>query len=407
MDTVRNLMVNLISGKWYPKDSSVQYTAQLTLAETRYEVNIVSVETSDSFDSSQNISGQWSQVAISDRLGNTERKLTLADGSLFTTHDNDAIDNFINSSQGSSTGSKWSLRLHRHETKMTSVLTMLVLTIVFVFSFIKWGVPWTSQTVAHALPQATGDFIGKQSLKFADGYFLQPTKISDTEQQDIQSRFETRLKRFGGDDRIHYQIHFRDMNINGLSLPNAFALPSGDIVLTDKFIDLSKNDDEIDAVLLHEMGHVVERHGLEMLTQNSLTTMIVILVLGNPDGISEVATGLGTALVSSHYSRQYETEADEFAFNKMLEIGVNPQAFVDILSRMEDYSTTVTDTKDVDDTTHQHEGDDEDEIDNEKVEEVEEDKLSDFLSSHPNTQLRIKMAEKYSKCFEQGLKVCK
>lgn len=87
--------------------------------------------------------------------------------------------------------------------------------------------------------------------------------------------------------------------------------------------------------------------------------------------------------MSNHYSRQYETEADEFAFNKMLEIGIDPQAFVDILSRMEDYSTPATNT-----------------------EEVEEGKLSDFLSSHPNTQLRIKMAQRYSKCFKQGLKVC-
>ena len=409
MDTVRVLMMNSISGKWYPKDSSVQYTAQLTVTKTRYEVDIVSNETRSGFERSQNISGQWLQVAISDRLGNTERKLTLADGSLFTTHDNDAIDNFISSHQGSSTGSKWNLFLHRHETKMTSVLTMLVLTIIFVLSFFKWGIPWTSQTVAHALPQATGDFIGKKSLKFVDSYFLQPTKISDAEQQDIQSRFETRLERFGGDDRIHYQIHFRDMNINGSSLPNAFALPSGDIVLTDKFVELSKNDDEIDAVLLHEMGHVVERHGLEMLTQNSLTTMIVILVLGNPDGISEIATGLGTALVSSHYSRQYETEADEFAFNKMLEIGIDPQAFVDILSRMEDYSKTISATTDVDDATHEHDDEDKvsnEKVDNEKAEEVEGERLSDFLSTHPNTQLRIQMAEKYSKCFEQGLKVC-
>ena len=403
MDTTRTLMISLISGKWYPKDSSVQYTAQLMVDNTRYEVQIISCETNDSFDRRQNLTGQWPHVRINDRLGNIERKLTLADGSLFTTHDNDAIDTLIKRNKHSDTGSKWSLCLHRHETKMTSVLTMLVMTIVFVFSFVKWGIPWTSQTVAHALPQQMGEFIGKQSLDFMDRYFLAPTEISGAEQQKIISRFETRLKRFGGDDRIHYQIHFRDMNINGLSLPNAFALPSGDIILTDKFVELSQNNDEIDAILLHEIGHVVERHSLEMLTQNSLTTMVVILVLGNPDGISELATGLGTALVSSHYSRQYETEADEFAFNKMLEIGIDPKAFADILSRMEDYSTTATKTEDVDESADTQEQEQEVEVDDEAVEAA---KLSDFLSSHPNTQLRIKIAEKYSKCFEQGLKVC-
>lgn len=390
-----------IQGKWYPKDSSTQYCAHLSVSQTRYEVHIIPHEQSDEFETGQKLTGQWSQVKINDRLGNTERKLILADGSLFTTRDNDAIDTLINSKKGSHVGSKWNLRLHHHETKITSVLTMLVLTVVFVFGFVKWGIPWTSQTVAHALPQETGDFIGKKSLDFIDRYFLQPTKISDAKQQAIRSRFDTRLKPFGGDDDVQYQLHFREMTINGLSLPNAFALPSGDIVLTDKFVELSKNDDEIDAVLLHEMGHVVERHSLEMLTQSSLTTMIVTLILGNPDAISELATGLGTALVSSHYSRQYETEADEFAFNKMLEIGINPQAFGDILSRMEAYATTAVDTEDDDNSVNGQEPEIE-----ENAEAVEEDKLSDFLSSHPNTQIRVKMAEKYSQCFKQGLKVC-
>lgn len=394
-------MINVVSGKWYPKDSSIQYAAQLTIDKTRYEVQTIADATSEDFDTRQNLIGQWSQVAISDRLGNTERKLTLADGSLFTTQDNDAIDTLIKSNKNSVTGSKWSLRLHRHETKMSSVLTMLVITAVFVFSFIKWGLPWTSQAVAHALPQQTGVFIGKQSLDFIDRYFLEPTQISDAKQQQIMSRFNIRLKPFGGDDSIQYQLHFRNMSVGGVSQPNAFALPSGDIILTDKFVELSKNDDEIDAVLLHEMGHVVERHSLEMLTQNSLTTMIVLLVLGNPDGISELATGLGTALVSSHYSRQYETEADEFAFKRMLKIGIDPQSFVDILSRMEAYSTAAINAEDNDDAANQ---DKQETVDSD--ESVGEDRLSDFLSTHPNTQLRIKMADRYSKCFEQGLTVC-
>ncbi len=394
-------MMNSILGKWYPKDSSIQYAAQLTVDQTRYEVQTVSEHTVDGLESRQNLTGQWSQVMISDRLGQTERKLTLADGSLFTTQNNEAIDTLINSNKNSDTASKWRLRLHRHETKLTSVLTMLVITVAVVFGFIKWGLPWTSQAVAHALPQKTGEFIGDQSLDFMDRYFLQPTQISEAKQQQIISRFETRLKPFGGDDSIQYQLHFRDMKIGGESQPNAFALPSGDIILTDKFVALSQNDNEIDAVLLHEMGHVVERHSLEMLTQNSLTTMMVILVLGNPDGISELATGLGTALVSNHYSREYETEADEFAFNKMLKIGIDPQAFVDILNRMESYSTTTINTEDGNKSENKPKQETE-----ANDEAVEEDKVSDFLSTHPSTQLRIKMAEKYSKCFAQKLTVC-
>ncbi|PNK61429.1 M48 family metallopeptidase [Psychrobacter sp. FDAARGOS_221] len=370
--------MSVISGKWYPKDSSTQYQAQIEVTGDNYQLRLEPA----TFEQTNSLSGSWSQVKISDRLGNTERKLTLADGSLFTTANNDAIDQLI-SQHKSSTHSSWSLCLHRHETKMSSVLSMFLLTVVCVFGFVKWGLPWTSHWVAQALPQKTGEFIGKQSLDFLDEYFLTPTEVSDSTQQQIITRFNSRLKSAGDDQNINYQLHFRDMTMAGMSMPNAFALPSGDIVLTDKFVELSSNADEIDSVLLHEMGHVEKRHGLEMLTQNSLTTMIVILVLGNPDGISELATGLGTALVSNHYSRQYETEADEYAFDKMLQVDINPQAFVDILTRMEEYSGQDMDSENAD-----------------------SDRLSDFLSTHPNTQQRVDMAKKYSQCFEQGLRVC-
>lgn len=392
--------MSVIIGKWYPKDSSTQHLAHLVLESTSYQVQIkpnelsqslsaldqTSSESLDSFTDQWTLTGQWAEVTINERLGNTERKLTLADGSLFTTQDNDAVDALIKRHKSSDLGSRWNLLLHKHETKMSSVLAMLVLTIVFAFGFVKWGIPWTSHVVAHALPQQTGEYIGEQSLDFMDRYFLEPTRLIDAEQQLIISRFDKRLRPVGDDGRINYTLHFRDMRINGVSLPNAFALPSGDIILTDKFVELSQHEDQIDAVVLHEMGHVEKRHSLQMLTQNSLTTMIVMLVLGNPDGISELATGLGTALVSNHYSREYETEADEFAFQKMLKIGIDPESFVAILSQMEAYSNTALESEHTDD--------------------ADEDKLSDFLSTHPNTQSRIKMAKKYSQCFKQGLTVC-
>lgn len=421
--------MSLITGQWYPKDSSIQYPASLRVEGANYTVDIEpnklkddlgitsqNTDYSDSYASNHNVAmsghtltGNLSGVHISDRLGNTERKLILADGSLFTTQNNDAVDALIAQNKSSNAGSKLNLLLHRHETKMTSVLIMLVFTILFATAFVVWGIPWTSQAVAHALPQKTGEYIGEQSLGFIDKYFLEPSHITKAEQRAIRARFDQRLKPFGGDDSITYKLHFRDMTINGVSLPNAFALPSGDIVLTDKFIELSTNKDEIDAVLLHEMGHVVERHSLEMLTQNSLTTVIVMLVLGNPDGISELATGLGTALVSNHYSREHETEADIFAFKKMLEIGIDPQAFINILSKMEKYSEAAIE-QDEAQAEHQHDdktankpGAKQNETD---LEHVEDRKLSDFLSTHPSTQTRIEMASKYSQCFQQGLKVC-
>ncbi len=406
-------MDELIKGSWYPTDSSKRFDANLTVSGESYQLHVQGTDVPGVQ------IGKWADVSISNRLGKTERKLTLADGSVFATLDNDAIDAIIKNQAGF----KADLWVHKHESKLSSVLVMAALTIAFVFAFFKWGLPWTSHAVAHALPQKTGEVIGTQSLEFIDKYFLESTEIAQSEQEKIRKRFETRLKPLDEHKDINYTIHFRKMEISGVSVPNAFALPSGDLVLTDKFIQLSKNDDEVDSVLLHEMGHVVHRHSLEMLTQSSLTTMIVMLALGNPDGTGELVTGLGTALVSNHYSRNKETEADDFAFKKMLKGGINPQAFVDILSRMEAYANDeLGKAEEVDDSAdnveakpddgqindHQNHGQQHDTVNDGSYDVGHEDdvSVSDYFSTHPSTQARIDMAKKYGACYQQGLTVC-
>ncbi|WP_434353448.1 M48 family metallopeptidase [Psychrobacter sp. HD31] len=399
----------MIKGNWYPIDSSKRYDATLSLSGKNYRVNVLDLEQGEGEQTVDNRSlhtGKWSEVRVSNRLGQTERKLTLADGSVFATLDNDAVDAIIKDQAGFKTD----LWVHKHESKLSSVLVMLALTIGFVSAFFKWGLPWTSHAVAHALPQKTGEVIGKQSLEFIDKYFLESTEISQSEQDKIKKRFETRLKPLDEHKDINYTIHFRKMEMGGVSVPNAFALPSGDLVLTDKFVQMSENDDEIDSVLLHEMGHVVHRHSLEMLTQSSLTTMIVMLALGNPDGTGELVTGLGTALVSNHYSREKETEADAFAFKKMLKGGINPQAFVNILSRMEAYANDeMTDDRQESDKSneanHQDAQNHEDQH-NENADDDQDGSVTDFFSTHPSTQARIDMAKKYGACYQQGLTVC-
>ena len=55
------------------------------------------------------------------------------------------------------------------------------------------------------------------------------------------------------DDGHVYQLEFRH---GGYIDANAFALPSGIIVMTDELVELAKSDDELISVLAHEIGHV-------------------------------------------------------------------------------------------------------------------------------------------------------
>ena len=49
--------------------------------------------------------------------------------------------------------------------------------------------------------------------------------------------------------------------------PNAFALPGGKVGVNTGIFTVAKNQDQLAAVLAHEIGHVVERHHEERITR--------------------------------------------------------------------------------------------------------------------------------------------
>ena len=196
----------------------------------------------------------------------------------------------------------------------------------------------------------------------------------------IRKHFQETLAPLNKSKKIVYKLHFRQWE----DIPNALALPSGDIILTDKFVELCENQNQVDAVLLHEMGHVVHRHGLEMLIESTFISVAVMFIVGDVNGVADMGVGLGSLLVSSSYSREHENEADHYAFEKMLQLGIDPIAFTDIMGKMSHYLEDNNTTK----------------------REEEEDQLSVYLSTHPETQLRMQRAKQYSECFKKGLKTC-
>src|SRR3546814_1942055 len=51
--------------------------------------------------------------------------------------------------------------------------------------------------------------------------------------------------------------------------PNAFALPGGKIGVNSGMLDIAETDDQLAAVLGHEVGHVVARHPSEQISQSA------------------------------------------------------------------------------------------------------------------------------------------
>jgi beta-barrel assembly-enhancing protease len=110
---------------------------------------------------------------------------------------------------------------------------------------------------------------------------------------------------------------------------NAFAIPGGHIYVNRGLIERTRNMAEFAGVLAHEVGHVVERHGIDQMQrmqQAELGLNLAYVLLGRQPGTVERAgVGIaGQAWFASH-SREAERDADRNAVQYLMRAGINPE----------------------------------------------------------------------------------
>jgi len=134
------------------------------------------------------------------------------------------------------------------------------------------------------------------------------------------------LERYGGPAA---KLHFRRFRRG--PMPNAFALPDGSIVLTDTLVKLALHENEILAVVCHEIGHVQHRHLLRQSLRTSAFGALIFLATGEA---SAAIVSLPTVLVALSYRREFEREADQFAINALIAEGISPLHLASMLRRL-------------------------------------------------------------------------
>lgn len=138
--------------------------------------------------------------------------------------------------------------------------------------------------------------------------------------------------------------HFQILDSDEL---NAFSAPGGLILITRGMLRCCKTEDELAAVLAHEVGHTSTRHGVRSIKGSrvtSLATMVGVEAVrheGNDNLVKLVNIFEGSlddvtnTLVTSGYSRSYEREADAEASKMMAKVGYDPRALVSLLETMD------------------------------------------------------------------------
>lgn len=119
---------------------------------------------------------------------------------------------------------------------------------------------------------------------------------------------------------------------------NAFALPGGQIFITQALFGRLKTEDQLAGVLGHEIGHVVARHSAERIAQQELAeglkgaAVIATYDPNNPNaGQMEYLTTIIGNLVTMKYGREQELESDDLGVRFMIEAGYKPEALIGVM----------------------------------------------------------------------------
>jgi predicted Zn-dependent protease len=264
------------------------------------------------------------KVRVDPPVGGTRRALHLPEGAQIQSDDQRAVEALFprrHALQG------WVHRLERH---WVYALAAVALVAAFTWWSVVDGLPLAAKIAASFVPVTWEAKLGDQTLDFLEGRLCRPSTLDAARRRALQRRF-ARLTA-GLADGYAYRLLPRDCRGVGA---NAFALPGGAVVITDALVKLARNDDQISAVLAHEIGHVRHRHGLRISLQAAGLAALAAALFGDATSITSLATTLPVALLQNGYSRELEAEADDYAFQRLREVGVSPKAFAQIMLLLE------------------------------------------------------------------------
>ncbi|MFQ5586194.1 MAG: M48 family metallopeptidase [Thermodesulfobacteriota bacterium] len=259
-------------------------------------------------------------------LGQTARAILLPGGARCDTDELEAIAG-LERLLGTNPGMRFVNLLEAH---WRSVAICFAGLIVCSWLFISHGIPLIAKAAAAAIPPKVTETISLHTLEVLDERYLAPTGLEEERINGLEEIFETLVA--GKDRAFNFRLEFRQgRKIIGA---NAFALPSGLILMTDELVNISESDEELIGILYHEITHVEKRHGMRTVFHDAGVFLLVSALAGDIASITSVASTLPTVLAKTGYSRSFEREADEGAGRYMIEKGWGTKPLEDILLRI-------------------------------------------------------------------------
>jgi Zn-dependent protease with chaperone function len=261
----------------------------------------------------------FGEVRISERAKHGPRKITFADGAHLEVLDKSALKALLGSMDH-----RDSLVVHLQQS-WRGALAALAATVAVLTLGYFYGLPLLAEGVANALPVEAERALGRGTLSILDAHLMEPTKLPYAQRERITRAFRVLATARPGAPA--YEILFRKSKIG----PNAFALPSGQIIVTDEIVKLLDDEQAVMGILGHELGHLQHRHMTRRIIQSTAIAATATALFGD---VSAVVANLPTVMLDMRYSRDAEREADDYGIALFKTNGIDLGKFARVFEKL-------------------------------------------------------------------------
>lgn len=309
-----------LEGKYYDGEQPVSHPASLVFSGG--EATLTSGDMSRTYDTLD--------MLVSPRTGRADRLIALPDGGQFHCEDQPFLDKLPQEIRSEGPVA-WL------EERLSVALVGIAVIVASVLLGYFYGLPAIAESVITRIPIETEKEIGIHALDWLDENNWLHASNMDLEQQDtILEIFNNLHKDLSMSKYIN--LEFRRSDFLG---PNAFAFPGGIIVIMDEMINTAESEEEVLAVLAHEIGHVEMRHSLRQVLQTSAVALVATTITADAASLSVAVAGLPAILAQTKYSRDFEIEADDFAYELLKRNDISPEAFASLMERLDQGSESM------------------------------------------------------------------
>lgn len=136
----------------------------------------------------------------------------------------------------------------------------------------------------------------------------------------------------GASRRNPYEEAFQFTLLSDRRTVNAFALPGGQVFITEALYAALETEGQLAGVLGHEIGHVLSRHGNKQMAKQGLFQALAgaVGVLGGSQESARMGQMIGSA-ISMKYGREAELESDDWAVRLTYQAGYDPRAMIGVM----------------------------------------------------------------------------